>query len=113
MNTENESVKFPSNIIDTDIHILRHFGYPEIKKLQVDIHGNGRMLESVGEIFNIRLDDKHRTGRFIDLPKGKRFILFRKQEIKRLLESSVGAVELVLTDKNEILIILHHINLEQ
>lgn len=86
--------------------LIKLFSNPETKELGVDLHSNGRYYESVGQVFEINIDEIPETDDR-SIPGGKSLILFDKNDIKKLLETNVGAVELILTKEGKLLIVNH------
>lgn len=91
------------------------FGSPSIKELGA-LHGEINAeysfigYESEGEIYEKKIDDLPDvfTERQNNLPEGKGFIAFTRKELKKLLEINVGAIEIVITNDDRILVIIHH-----
>lgn len=90
------------------LRLYKLFGYPDDKELGVDLFEDGWPIPSAGEIYNINLLRKHRI-KDRNLPGGKSIVLFTRDDIEKL--SSIGTlpVELVITNKNKLLVIIHHL----
>lgn len=89
-----------------DLNLYKQFGHPKVKELGIMLP-NGYHVETVGEIYEVVLDELPDITNG-NLSKGKSLILFSKQDIKKLLQFNVGAVEIEITNESKLVIINHY-----
>lgn len=100
------------------LSLYKRFGYPDVKELGLDENIDSEMrsnlginigdLESVGEIYRVDVSRLSNVSlRQNPLPDGKSLVLFTKDDLKKLHQQGVGAVELVITNDQQLLIMLH------
>lgn len=91
------------------LRLHKIFGYPKYVELGVVLDGKETYDETLGEVYVKVIDELP----IVDcdlrpLPKGRAVLLFTRNDIKKLLQHNVGAIEVVVSKANELLVINHH-----
>lgn len=108
-----------------DLSLYKRFGYPEIREIGLwETKGYGALkamedilsIASMGHIYSVNLN-KLSKSEGMGLEGHNGFVLFTRKDIEKLLQFGVGAVELVLSTDNQLLIINHgfhyHVDLQE
>lgn len=89
-----------------DLSLYKRFGYPKVEELGIEYKTFD--LESLGEMYTIekyQFSDINRQYREIS---GNAVMLFNRQDIVKMYESGVGAVEFMITNEKGMLLVLHY-----
>jgi len=103
---------FRSMVEEIDLSLYKRFGYPEVKELGIE----HKMLdfESLAEMYTIEKYQFTNISRYCREISGNAVMLFNRQDIIKMYESEIGAVELMFTQdkmythEKGMLLVLHH-----
>lgn len=83
------------------LSLYKRFGFPEVKELGLND------TETVGEIYKIEKDKFSRVTDRQHL-SGHGVVLFNRQDVEKLPKLEIEAIELIITDNGDVLIINHY-----